>query len=526
MALDYESLFQDLGAFIRAVDELKNTGTYWLGFPDHSQDPLTTPQAYEDPTPNLKDLLTNINQTLNDNNTDHILDGVNNLFSSIADAMSGYAAQVSDKCDERLTDRTSVLNELLSTNSSSTAEVNQELIRQMGAIPQNVAASVVTLMNEFQTTWDNDGTGNPLNPGAAPYDVQPSKSGLETGLAMRGTGELHLTDLLDGFSPPATGFAPHLNYVGKLTELVVPDDKVALTCIADVDSNATPEGQEIFQVEGQLPLEGNFDWKTEGSGEVVEVSTDNAAEIMANRDWEAWNADATASSWTATTGIPGVDFAPDYDLNNVFRGNASLKILGAGPTVVLEQTAFLNLLNPVRAYRLSFAYKATGAHQAVIKLELYSPSNPNLFTGDITHPDGNIPQRLIVDLAVPPTAEVENWPNGDQTGTPYYPIPTTMLYTPSNMPDDLVFRLSVTNIAGGDEIWIDSMTFAPVNYVGGVGYNILAGATSYTLSDRYKVRNTSIEGLYQRFFRRKYNVQLESTTGTPTISESWISPNL
>lgn len=447
--MDYQALFEDLGAFIKAIDEIHDTAT-----------------GNNAPVPHLPNLLSNINSVLNSNSTDHILDGVNTTFTGISDSMSGYASVLSEKCDERLLDRETVLNQLLSANSASVDEVLYELIRAMVRDNETVGSSTVTL-------------------GVPSADVSNT-----------GNGTVYTTKILDGVSAPGSSFAPHPKYKGVNSQLAVPSETVTITCETDSDSGGVPDGEERFLIEGQLAWDGAFDWKSEGSGESVTISTDNATTIVANKDWEAWNSDGTPVSWTVTTGTSGTDYAPDYTDANVFRGNASLKKIGTGGNILFEQTVFNNFLTPNRQYRMSLAWKASSVSAGTLKFELYSPSNPSMFSSE----------TLTKTFS------------GSETTN--YAILTNLIMLPSSLPDDLVWRLSTTSIDG--DLWIDAITFAPVNYVGGIGYNIIAGSTSFIEGDRFSVTQTNSEGLFQRFFRRKYGVQLPSLAPTAnTIKDSW-----
>lgn len=450
MPLNYETIFEDLGVFLKAANQLRDTAT-----------------GSGTPTPHIPNLLDSINSTLNSNSTDHILDGVNTLFSSVSDTMSGFAAEVAQKCDQRLLDRLTVLNELLTSDSGSLSTVLRELIRAMNRDGQAVLQSMVSL-----------GTPSPLAGNV-------------------GNGTVLVTKVLDGYSSPGSGLPAHLQYKGLNSELAVPSETVTLTCTSDSSSQSVAEGQETFLLEGQLPLDGSWDWKSEGSGERRTVPTDNAYQIMANRDLEAFGTDGTPVSWEATTGLAGTDFVPDYVDANVYRGNAAMKFPAAGGDVVLEQTLSNSLINANRQYRLSWAWKVTGATTGTIQLEVYSASQPSLFSAG---------QKVTQTFS---GATSTNWA-----------LQSVLLTMPASLPDDLVFRLSSTTVDG--DVWIDSMAFAPVTYSGGLGYNILAGSTSFSVDDRFTVINSNQEAVFQKFFRRVYGVQLPSaTSGSETIPDSY-----
>lgn len=422
MAINYTTLFTDIGAIINGVDRMRVIAT----------DADTT------------------GQNLGGDLQEH--------FNRVADNASSRAGDIAQLVNERLLDRVTVVDELLSVDSASVEEIVQELIRDMDANAQTVKAS-----NGSLTSLVADGRNT-------------------------GDGSISSTTVLDGYSPPASGYPPNLLYKSELSELFTPTASVVFTCIRDVDSG-TAAGEEVFRAEGGIAGDSPFDWKHEGSGEVVEIATDNADNTLANRNWDSWNDDNTAPSWTATTGVAGTDFLPDYDASNVFRGVASLKLQNGD--VLLEQPLLRNFLRPNRQYCMGFTWKAAAANGGEVKLEIVSPST------------GFVSTAVSVPFASSTTSAFTRY--------------TALVMMPANIPDDLVFQLSKTGTSG--EVWIDSMSFAPVNYIGGIGYNIFAGADNFSVADRFTVVHDNTEGIFQRFFRRWFNVQLPSDN-SPAISDS------
>ncbi len=447
MALDYTSLFEDLGGFIKAADQLHASAA-----------------GTGSPVPHLPNLLTEILNTLASNNSDHIVDNVATQFASISSSFSGQAAALADRCDQRLIDRDTVINELLATNQGSLEEIVAQLIRDMnGSSNQTVNQSVVTVGSAV----------------AASGNV--------------GNGTLLMTKVLDGAASPDpnNGVSPHLDYKGIDSELVVPSDIITLTCTSDADSGSA-EGQEAFRIEGKLPWDSLYDHKSEGSGAAVTILTDNASSLVANPSLESWNVDGTPVSWDVDLGVAGSDFVPDYDSANIYRGNAALKFNNAGD-VTLSQTLPNTLLTANRQYRLSLAYKTAAVSAGTLYFEVYSPSQPSLFSTQ------RIEQLFTVSTTNP------------------YQILSALITMPDAIPDDLVFRLRNVDITG--ELWVDSLAMSSVSYVGGIGYNLIAGSTPFVRGDRFSATHSNAEGVIQRFFRRKYRAQLPSS-GTPTISDS------
>lgn len=443
MAIDYTKLFSDIGTFIKAVDQLRDTAV-----------------GSASPKPDLLALRDNILDTMNTNNTDYSVEGINALFENISGGMSSYASSVAQKVSERLSDRISVRNQLFVGEDADVAGILYELIRDMKANSQTVNKSVLTV--------------------GSPAAVAGNT----------GTGTVLLTKVLDGAAAPSPGLTAHPDYKNVDSELSVPSELVSVTCIGDSDQNAYPTGEELMEIRGQDSPSGPFGYQSEGSGITTNLRTDNAHAVLANRNFEVYDSTGAPESWDIIAGTLGVDFFANYDTANVFRGNASLEI--AGPAdITLHQDILKQLLIPNRMYRLSFQLKATGNTTGSVIVELYSPTNPSLFSGT--------------------TITVSSITNGSFT------THTTASAMPANLPDDIVLRIRTSSADG--TLWIDSMSLAPVTYAAGVGYSVLAGATAFSVGDRFTMTHTATEGVVQRFFRRMYGIQLPSDA-SPSILDS------
>ncbi len=99
-----------------------------------------------------------------------------------------------------------------------------------------------------------------------------------------------------------------------------------------------------------------------------------------------------------------------------------------------------------------------------------------------------------------------------------------------NLPDvipsdwELVIRWNGTP-TNAKSVWIDDLAFGPVTYGGGVGAVVIRGETPF-IRDVYftfTVANNDA-GLFQKFFRQVFGVQLPSDAGgTETIDDALAS---
>lgn len=442
MALNYPVVFADLGSIVKATDD-------------------THAMAASAATTTFKANRDAILAVLAGNGTGNTLNDVNRVFDTYSDAHIARITTILGLAEQRLLDRGTVVDQLPGATPGDIDRVLRELIHDMA----NVSSQTINRSNLNDVT----------SPG-------PQPDGGNTG-----NGIVLATSLLDG-SPPSPGFPQNLNYVGEKSEISVAET-MTLTCTEDADTGALPRGQEQFLLEGQVGWDSQYGWQNEGSGVSVSLQTDNATNIMSNRDVEFWTDAGELESWDSVIGAPGVDFAQESDAANIHRGVSSLKLLG---DCRFEQVITNLLLEPYRQYRLSFWYKTEAASTGIVNLNILSPS------GAVTIPVG------------PETPPLN--------ATSGYVHRTALIQLPANLSDDLIFRLDATQIT--DPVWIDSMSFAPVTYGNGVGYSILAGSTDFSLRDRFTLPvSYQDEGTFQTWFRRTYRIQLPSSA-SPTIPDS------
>jgi len=286
----------------------------------------------------------------------------------------------------------------------------------------------------------------------------------------------------------------NLAYAGTTSELAVPSETLSFTCTADEDSSGAPSGQEIFRVEGTPgPVSGRWDWRSEGSGASVDVYTNNAWDILFNRDFEVWSPANVPASWTVESGTPGVQILQETTLSQVHRGTSSLKF--AGPAEIRQQIG-VGAMEPRRMYCLSACIRGDAAADGDLVAGFVSDSG-----GYVANPSEQL-YISSVTLNVTSAAFVQ-----------YH----VFFLAPASIPSDLEFQIYYDGSAGTPRI--DSLAFGPVTYINGIGVAILAGSSQFLRNDRISVAVTNTEGVFQRFFRRAYGIQLPSS-GSPTISDT------
>ncbi len=435
MAVNLTTLFEDLGAIVKAINTLRDV-------------------AADGTSTSIEGLRDNLFTVLNGNSTDAAIPDIARTFDGVADNWVGSLERISDLATVRLLDRETILDEL-----NVTADINRvlpELIREMEAQSASIAESSVTAPN---------GTADSEN---------------------IGTGLLYATTTLDG-SAPSPGFPANLRYAGLASELAVPET-LTVTCQADSDADALPRGHEQFLIQGQTGFRSKWDWKNEGSGVSLLTETDNAHEVMTNRNMEVWTDAGELSGWDSVVGAPGTEFAQESDASYVHGGSSAMKVMDA---CTFEQAIPPQILFPNRLYRISFWTKAAITSAATVTLSIICPSG-------------------IVTIPVGPTK------TGLTAGA--YALTTGLVLMPANLADDLIFRLSIASVT--EDLWIDRVSFAPVRYAGGVGLSIIAGDVAFSREDRFTSDlTTPTVGVFQQFFRRMYGVQLPSDA-VPTISDS------
>lgn len=303
MALDYTSIFTDVGLLISKLNSYKT----WAG---------TTIPA--DSTA----LDTELNGFLAcQSKLQPTYQTAQNAIISLRQGLAGIATV-------RLQDQTAILDQL-SLVSSDMNGILRALTRQMVSDAQTIKANTVTL-------------------GSPAYNAGNT-----------GTGKVFVSKVLDGYSSPGNRMPACQTYNGLNSELCVPSETVTLECIADSNVDKTTAGYERFSCSGgqSYPVLG---YQTEGSGQGPAVTCYNDSTIISNKDFETWSSN-TPGSFTISAGSSVIT----KESTTVFRGTYALKFAGDGVTLLnMTQAVSPARLTARRCYHFSIAVKASGVPAA------------------------------------------------------------------------------------------------------------------------------------------------------------------
>jgi hypothetical protein len=314
-----------------------------------------------------------------------------------------------------------------------------------------------------------------------------------------GNGTCLVDKVLDGFSVPLSGGFSHIRYNGLNSELAVPSETMQLVCTADSFTGGTQEGAESWSLTGgpAFPL---FNYHAEGSGQGGSIKTAHGDTTIQNFGFDAFTTN-TPQAWTITGGLAGTDVFKET--TNVHRGAAALKFLGTGSAKpAISQAVAASKLKPRRRYLCTIMAYVTG-----------TPGAGNLtikFTG--TGYTASSSEKIDIALT-------------SLTGS--YALYKFYLNVPATIPPDLALTIAVTgtNLGNAAAVYLDSGSFSPVQYFGGINATVVSGTAPWVVGDRinFTVANNSA-GKFQEFFRRWSSAQLPSKTdGSESINDALAS---
>lgn len=335
----------------------------------------------------------------------------------------------------------------------------------------------------------------------APQNVQANTVTLGAPSLLAGTlgnGTVLMDKILDGFNAPvANGFAT-LFYNGLNSELAV-NETQQFTCTQDSGFPGTSEGGESWAWTGG-PSYGQFDYHPEGSGSGPSITTAHAATILQNLNFNTWSGNVP-SQWTVDSGSSAV-FQETGTPANLFRGASALRFTGNGTaTIQISQAPSLTQLQPRRRYCFTARVKQTGALAGNLVIKFNSASGAYTAAGS--------EQINTAASGIPGTYTLYNF----------------FINFPAITPGDLRLIISAQNtLTSGANLWVDSCSFAPVIYFGGVNATIISGTQPWTVGDRISVPVANNQaGLIQEFFRRGFYCQLPSVPAGPTLGNGLAS---
>ena len=453
MAVNYNNLFTDVGAFIKALNTLRAISL--------SGGAIQTELA-------------NLDTKLVSTDREDVLSGTQEIYEGYKNNVISWTGDNVAKINERLTHRSTVLEELSGLGGASdVTSVLLELYRVMIDASQDVDASAITL-------------GSPAADGG--------NSGNATILADK---------VLDGVNIPADGGFANPEWNGKNSEIAI-SETMSITCTADEDTDGLTLGEEQFIIEGlPAPASGPFGWETEGSGTSKEIATLNSHQIISNKDFESWDTNVP-ESWDLDAGVAGTHVIQETTAADVYRGDSALKFVGDGSlaTIKISQTLPLRILVPKQRYCLSCFVEGTASTSAgVLTIQFESPSGGYTAGGT---------EKITMDAAA----------LAAQTS---YGEEHFWLNAPATIPDDLELVITITGtLTSAKIVRVDSLAFGPVEWANGVNFSVVSGANQNVRGDRYTVAVTNDDaGIFQQYFRKQYKFQMPSgTDGSETQADS------
>jgi hypothetical protein len=92
---------------------------------------------------------------------------------------------------------------------------------------------------------------------------------------------------------------------------------------------------------------------------------------------------------------------------------------------------------------------------------------------------------------------------------------------PRVIPSDLALLIEWSGTPSAGSLYIDDVQVTPLSWINGMGFFMVAGATPFVSGDLIQVDMENTEGVFQKFFRQRYGVQLPSNlAGSETIADS------
>lgn len=370
---------------------------------------------------------------------------------------------------KRLQDRATVLDEIGATSSDLTALL-PKLVDQMLADSESINPSAVTI-GSVSAASGNVGNGT----------VITSKT-------------------LDGVTSPGTisgvSIAANNRYKGLDSELTVPSDSLRVTCIADSYQDLATEGSEGFVWEGLTAI-AQHGVNTEGSGQIGTVVGLHSNTLLSNLDFETFTSNVPGS-WTIDAGTAGTHVLAEG--TTIYHGASSLKLAGDGTlaSIQLSQTPNRSLLTANRGYFVTCRVKADATIAAGdLTIQFEGTGYTAASTEKISIAHGSLPTS--------------------------WTLYSFFIALPSTIPSDfeLVIKWNGTP-TNAKNLYLDDIAFGPATYGAGIAVAVVRGSTPFNRNDRFTFTVANTEGVFQRFFRRVFGVQLPSNA-SETIADSLAS---
>lgn len=366
--------------------------------------------------------------------------------------------------DNVLLDHNSVLEELGLTSARLDANFWDTLRRKMTADSETIDGSTISI------------------------------GSITAGAANVGNGTIILSSLLDAYNPPVAYGPALVTNLSGTSELAVTSETMIFECVSDV-ANGAPSGSESFTWHGAA-RGPQFDWDTEGSGDGPTITT-AAGNVVTDGEFENWTNTNTPSNWTLSTGASAGTTVLRYA--TPYRGTYAMELKGTGAATIAITQDLTNKLDPGRAYCFSYRLKASSAPPAA----------------------GAVTANIAIVTPAGTTTVSLNVANGALTTS--YALKSTVFAMPLERASSITLTLSATStLTPGQSLYFDQVAVQPMIYHGGVAACVIPGSRDFIRGDKFTSAITNDDaGTFQKFFRRKYGVQLPSDPlGSETIADS------
>ena len=317
-----------------------------------------------------------------------------------------------------------------------------------------------------------------------------------------GTMTILATLLLDrGTSPGSrqgTTYTADANYGNVTSELPVAET-MAWRVTADSYSNGKAEGAETITWTGDVP-DAQFGTATqEGSGTIGQFDAIHAStsRYLTNADLETWSVTDTPDNWTIDAGAVTTNIVQASG-SNKSHGTYGLKFLASGGASIQVSQAFTTAkVKPGKRYAVTFWMKADAAILA------------GTFTAQFegTGYTAGAAEKVSIAFGDMPTS---------------WTLKNFFVLMPAVVPSDFKFVIKWSGTpTSGKATYLDDFGMGEVQYGGGLGVVAVRGQTPAVINDRFTAAISNSEGVFQRFFRRVFGLQLPSNvSAAETISDS------
>jgi len=312
MAINYTTLFGDIGEVVLAVEEIEAM--------------MVTVEARR----------TSMITQFDTSGVTPLINQINTTFNGIIQQMESMISQLIFVADARLKDRETVLEQLPKLVSTNTDNVMVELISDMITNSETVKESTASATLSSQDTTNTD------------------------------AGDLIITKLVPGNIAPGQGFKQNRFLAGEDSELPLVDT-VTVVCTTDSQQRASLGG-ETFTVSGIQPQQQTpFASNQGGNRGTLSLRVGNSNNRITNF-FNTFSVTDTPDDWTIVAGTPTTDFMEET--TDIFDDDSALRF-NFGTTPALSYNIY-SILTPGEVMVLYYYLKrdATAAGTLTMLLQI------------------------------------------------------------------------------------------------------------------------------------------------------------